>query len=166
MEPRAAEVVTPRTPSPTLASARTLARLLDDALPIPGTSFRVGIDPLLGLVPGLGDALAALLSAWLLVLAARMGAPFAVLSRMGIHVVFDLAVGLVPGAGDVLDFFWKSNRRNLKLLEDWQARPEAVARESAVRVAALLVPALLAAAAVAWGLWRLVAWAARTTGGA
>src|SRR5512138_1763127 len=120
MDPRAAAAVDPR-PPPALASARLLARLLDDAVPIPGTSFRVGIDPLLGLLPGLGDALSALLGGWLLVLAARLGAPAAVIGRMALGVGLDLLLGLVPGAGDLLDFLWKSNRRNLRLLEDWHA---------------------------------------------
>ncbi len=159
MEPRTAEVVDPRPPPPALAAARLLARLLDDAVAIPGTSFRVGIDPLLGLVPGLGDALAALLGGWLLVLASRLGAPRPLVARMGLNVALDLVIGLVPGAGDVLDFFWKSNRRNLQLLEDWRARPAAVARESAARVVGLTVLVLALAAAVGFALWRLVAWA-------
>ncbi len=160
MPPLEAEVVDPRPPPPALASARLLARLLDDAIAIPGTSFRIGIDPLLGLVPGLGDALAAALAGWLLVSAARLGAPRAVIARMGLNVAIDFLIGLVPGAGDLLDFFWKSNRRNLALLEEWRARPEAVARASAARVAARLVVALALAAAVGWALWRIVSWAA------
>lgn len=159
MKPHPAEVVDERPPPPALTSARLLARLLDDAIAIPGTSFRIGIDPLLGMLPGLGDALAAALAGWLLVLAARMGAPAVVLVRMGLHVAADFAIGLVPGAGDLLDFFWKSNRRNLQLLEDWHARPDAVARESAARVVPLLGLVLLVAAAVVYALWRLVSWA-------
>lgn len=160
MEPRSApEVVDVRPPPPALASARLIARLLDDAVPIPGTAYRIGIDPLLGLVPGLGDVLAAMLSGWLLLLGARLGAPRAVLARMGLNVAVDLLVGLVPGAGDLLDFFWKSNRRNLALLEDWRARPAAVERESAVRVLGLLLVVLALAAAVGFALWRLVGWA-------
>jgi hypothetical protein len=166
MDLRTVEAVPVPPPSPSLASARLLARLLDDAIAIPGTSFRVGIDPLLGLLPGLGDALAALLAGWLLVLGRRMGAPASVLARMGLNIAIDLLVGLVPGVGDLLDFFWKSNRHNVRLLEEWQARPEEVASESAVRVLGLLVVLLAVAAAVGYALVQLVSWASRMIGAA
>lgn len=109
-------------PDPRLEAARRLARLLDDAIPIPGTSYRIGIDPLLGLVPGLGDVLGALLSGWLLVLARRLGAPASVLARMGLNIAVDALVGAVPVAGDLFDAGWKANVRNLRLLEGWLER--------------------------------------------
>ncbi len=102
-----------------LAFARVLARLLDDAIPIPGTEWRIGIDPLLGLVPVLGDALGAVLSSWLVVVAVRRRAPFGVLARMGLNIAIDTVVGSVPVLGDAFDAGWKSNVRNLRLLEDW-----------------------------------------------
>ncbi len=105
-----------------LALARTLARLLDDAIAIPGTEWRIGIDPLLGLVPGIGDVLGAVLSGWLVVVAARLGAPRAVLARMGLNVAIDAAVGAVPILGDAFDAGWKANSRNLRLLEGWLER--------------------------------------------
>jgi hypothetical protein len=153
-----------RVPARHLEHARLLARLLDDAIPIPGTSYRIGLDPLLGLVPGLGDLLGALLSAWILVLASRLGAPRAVLVRMALNVAVDTVVGIVPGVGDVFDAAWKSNARNVALIEAWQAQPGRTERASAARVVGLVLLVLLLAAAVAYAGWHLVAWAARGIG--
>jgi hypothetical protein len=165
MKPRTGEVLPPEEPSPReLEHARLLARLLDDVIPIPGTPWRIGIDPLLGLVPGLGDLLGALLSSWLIVLAARMGAPRAVVTRMGLNVALETIVGIVPGLGDLFDAAWKANVRNLALLEAWQARPAATERASRARVAVLVALVLALAAAVVYGGWRLVEWAARGIG--
>ena len=100
-----------------LARARTLTRVLDSAARVPGTSFRFGLDPLLGLIPGLGDMTGAALSAYLVLLASRHGAPKAVIMRMLGNVAVDAAVGTVPVLGDLFDAGWKANTRNLALLE-------------------------------------------------
>lgn len=159
-------MVVDRPPPPReLEHARLLTRLLDDSIPIPGTSWRIGIDPLLGLVPGIGDLLGTLLSSWLIVVAARMGAPKAVVARMGINVALEMIVGIVPGLGDLFDAAWKANRRNLALLEGWQARPIATERASAARVVAIVLGLVALAAAVIYVGWQLVAWAVRGIGG-
>jgi hypothetical protein len=142
------EVLPPRDP-PALRSARLLARLLDEAIEIPGTGWRIGLDPLVGLVPGIGDALSAVLSAWIVLAGVRLGAPGSVIARMALNVAIDAIVGSVPIAGDLADFAWKANVRNVRLLETWLGRPAPTRRAS---VAVL--------AAVAWALWRIAAWAA------
>jgi hypothetical protein len=164
MEPRLGEVVPDRPPPYELEGARLLARLLDDAIPIPGTRWRIGIDPLLGLLPGVGDFVGALLSSWLIVVAARMGAPKAIVARMGLNVAVETIVGIVPGLGDLFDAAWKANRRNLALLEAWQARPVATERASLARVAAIVLGVLALAVAVVYGAWRLLAWAMQGSG--
>lgn len=164
MEPRIGEVVPDRPPPRALEQARLLARLLDDAIPIPGTSWRIGIDPLLGLVPGLGDVLGAVLSGWILLVAARLGAPRAVIARMALNVALETVVGIVPGLGDLFDAAWKSNARNVELLERWHARPAATERASVARVVAVLAGVAALAAAVAYAGWRLLAWAAGAIG--
>jgi hypothetical protein len=142
-----------------LARARTLARLLDDSIPIPGTGWRIGIDPLLGLVPGLGDLLGSLLSLWLLVLGARLGAPPAVLARMAVNVGVEALVGAVPVAGDLFDAGFKANVRNLRLLEAWRGEPVPTRRASRAAVAAIVLATLLVLAAVLFALWSLLSWA-------
>ena len=83
---------------------------------LPGTSFRFGIDAVLGLVPGVGDAIGAGLSAWLIIEAQRLGAPNILLARMAGNLMLDAAVGAVPLLGDVFDAAFKANLRNMRLL--------------------------------------------------
>lgn len=147
-----------------LDGARLLARLLDDSIPIPGTSYRIGIDPLLGLVPGVGDALAAILSTWLLVIGLRLGAPAAVLARMGLNIAIETLVGAIPIAGDLFDAGWKANIRNLRLLEGWLEQPGPTRRTSGALVAGILLVTLAAVAAMVLAIWQLGAWAFGTAG--
>jgi hypothetical protein len=115
------------------ASLRRVARVaywLDDRFRIPGTNRRVGLDGLIGLVPGVGDVGTTLIAAYILLEAARLGVPKAVLARMLANVGVDFAIGLVPLVGDLADLAWKANRRNAHLLRDHllSARAGAAAR--------------------------------------
>ena len=94
-----------------------LSELLDNAVTIPGTSYRVGIDPLLGLFPGMGDYLGAFLSGYIIYEAARLGASRPTLLRMVFNVILETIVGLIPALGDIFDVFWKANAKNVTLLE-------------------------------------------------
>lgn len=100
-----------------LRELRVLAKLLDEAVTIPGTSVRVGFDSLLGLVPGVGDVLTGLLSAYIVWQASKLGVPKRILLRMVLNVGVDVLVGTVPVAGDIFDVLWKANKKNLALLE-------------------------------------------------
>jgi hypothetical protein len=102
-----------------LAQARSLARLLDRAFRIPGTNITFGADAILGLIPGGGDIAGAVFSGWLILLGSRMGLPRHVLMRMVANVAIDTVGGSVPVLGDLFDVAWKSNTRNLKMLEQF-----------------------------------------------
>jgi hypothetical protein len=104
-------------PSDGLEGLRTLRRLLDEAFRVPGTQIRFGWDPILGLVPGAGDAVAALLASATIVQAYRLGVPRVILLRMLLNIGIDVVLGVMPGVGDVADVFWKATSRNLALLE-------------------------------------------------
>jgi hypothetical protein len=93
-----------------------LAHLLDDWFRIPGTSIRLGLDGLIGLIPGLGDLLAGLASCLLIVAAWIRGVPYVTLVRMAVNVGLEIAVGAVPLVGDVFIIAWKANRRNYALM--------------------------------------------------
>ena len=95
-----------------------LAYWLDDRFRIPGTRRRIGIDGLLGLIPGIGDTATALMASYIVLEAARLGVPKAMLGRMLANVGIDYAIGLVPLVGDLADLAWKANRRNARLLRD------------------------------------------------
>src|SRR5262247_2388303 len=100
-----------------LESLRALKRLLDEAFRIPGTDLRFGWDPLIGLLPWVGDALTALLGIGVIVEAQRRRAPKVVLLRMLFNIAIDLLIGAIPAVGDAFDFIWKSNAKNFDLLE-------------------------------------------------
>jgi hypothetical protein len=151
--------IRPAAPDPRLGRVRLLARLLDNQFPIPGTSYRVGIDPLLGLVPGIGDALGTILSTWVLITAARLGAPAAVLARMGVNIAVDSLAGLIPLVGDLFDAGYKANARNVRLLESWVQRPAPTRGASRALVAAIIVVVAVSATAVLFAGWKLFAWA-------
>lgn len=124
--------------------ARRLAWLLDDVIRIPGTNLRFGIDPLLGLLPGGGDLAGGVLSGYIILAAARAGAPPPVLVRMGANVVLDAVAGTIPLLGDLFDAGFKANRRNAALLDRYVVTPQPVERRTRV----VLVLVLLALAAV------------------
>jgi hypothetical protein len=130
-------------PGDPLARARTLARLLDSAARVPGTGIRFGADAVLGLVPGLGDVAGAALAGYLVLLAQRLGAPRAVVLRMLGNVAVDTIGGTVPLIGDMFDVAYKSNLRNLALLERAIERPTSTSRTSRIVVAATLLGLML-----------------------
>jgi hypothetical protein len=130
-----------------LARARVLTRLLDSAIRVPGTKVRLGLDPLIGLIPGIGDLAGAALSGHLVLLGARLGAPRTVLVRMLANVAIDTVGGMLPVLGDLFDVGWKANSRNLALLEQHLDQPVSTARASrALVLATVLALALLAVA--------------------
>lgn len=100
-----------------LQRLRTISQVMDNALPIPGTSYRVGIDPFLGLLPGAGDVAGTVVSAYIVLEAARFGLPRATLTRMLVNLLLDAVLGALPFVGDFFDATWKANSRNLALLE-------------------------------------------------
>lgn len=111
-------------PSASLKRLRQMSHLLDNAIAIPGTGIRFGLDPILGLLPGGGDVLTGFMSVYIVFEAARMGLPAPTLGRMGFNIVLDTLTGLVPVLGDVFDVAWKANSQNVALLEKHIANPE------------------------------------------
>lgn len=95
---------------------RLLSRLLGEQFRIPGTTYRVGLDGLLGFIPGIGDAAGALLSTYILYEAIRLGTPKALLFRMIANIGIDTVGGAIPVVGDIFDMAWKANKKNAALL--------------------------------------------------
>ncbi len=123
---------------------RQLSHLLDNAIALPGTDIRFGLDPILGLVGA--DVLTGLVSVYIVFEGARMGLPAATIGRMGFNIVLDTLTGLVPVLGDLFDVTWKANAQNVALLEKHLANPEP--SRAADRVFAFLVIAALLALVV------------------
>lgn len=138
--------------------AETLSRLLDSAFRIPGTPVRVGLDSLIGLIPGVGDAVGIVLGGWFLVEAVRVDAPAGVLTRMAGNVAIDALVGVVPVLGDAFDVAFKANLRNARLLEahldQLQGRSPQLARRWTGY--ALTAGVALGAGLALYGAWNLM----------
>ncbi len=114
-----------------------LARLLDSTFRIPGTQFRFGLDGLVGMIPGIGDAVGAIISSHILTQAAQMGAPKSLLIKMAFNIGIDAILGLVPVVGDIFDFVWKANLRNVQLLNDYLEQPQKTITHSRLFVGVL-----------------------------
>jgi hypothetical protein len=145
-----------------IATFRRWKYILDEAFRIPGTKFRFGWDPVIGLIPGLGDSITALASVFLLIQSFRLGIPNVIKARMILNVLIDVIVGAIPLIGDIFDFAWKSTSMNLSLLEkhastgakpgmaDWAF----VAATGAAGLMIIAIPILL----LFWVLHTLIAW--------
>jgi hypothetical protein len=149
----------PPGPDRNLDTLRRWAALLDHAFRVPGTSIRFGLDPILGLFPGIGDLATPILSVLILVHGARVRVPKVVLGRMVLNALIDFGVGAIPVLGDLFDFAWKSNDWNLALLER-HARPGVRATRGdwifvIGCIAVLLLAALVPLVLLAWLLRRV-----------
>jgi hypothetical protein len=134
---------------PRVKRLRTLARALDSAVGVPGTGLRVGLDPIIGLIPGFGDFASAAMSGYIVLSAIQLGAPRTVVMRMVGNVALDTLVGTVPLLGDLFDAGWKSNNRNVALLERHLEAPLTARKSSiALLIVVALVLVLIAAAGV------------------
>jgi len=100
-----------------LQRIRALGHLLDNAIEIPGTGYRIGLDPIIGLLPVGGDTVGLFLSAYIVLEAARLGVPKTSVGRMVLNLLIDFLVGSIPVLGDLFDVAWKANVQNLSLLE-------------------------------------------------
>ncbi len=126
---------------------RWLALVMDNFIRVPGTNIRFGLDPLLGLIPGLGDTASAFVSAAALIQAARRGIPRIILARMSVNVLLNEVIGIVPGIGDAFSFWFKSNARNYELLKRHAATGLQPSRGDWVFVGGILMLLFLVVAA-------------------
>src|SRR6266550_3812194 len=117
---------------------RWLALIMDEFLRFPGTKIRFGLDPIIGLLPGIGDVSSAIISAVALVHAARYGVPKILLARMAMNILINELVGIIPGLGDAFSFWFKSNVRNYELLRQYSAAPAGSRRGDWIFVLAVL----------------------------
>ncbi len=129
--------------SASLKRLRQISHVLDKAIGIPGSDIRIGLDPILGLLPGGGDVLTGLMSIYIVYEGAKMGLPAATLARMGFNIVLDTLSGTVPVLGDLFDVAWKANSQNVLLLEEHLANP-APSRAADRLFAGVVIVALLA----------------------
>lgn len=127
------------THAPRLKRMRQLTGLLDNAIAIPGTKRRVGLDPLLGLIPGGGDTLSAALSGYIIIEAAMMGLPRSALTRMVANIAIDTVVGAVPVFGDIYDAVAKANVRNMQIVESHLSAPQPSVKADRLFIGLLII---------------------------
>ena len=118
------DIARPQSRAERIARIEWLSTLLDTAIVVPGTNIRFGLDALIGLVPGIGDAVSTLLSLYIVREARALGAPRILIARMLANVALDGVVGAVPVAGDLFDVAFRANRRNVALLRQHLDRAE------------------------------------------
>ncbi len=138
-------------PGTRLEHLRRFASWLDEGIRLPGTGLRIGLDPILGLVPGFGDVAGACLALAILVEAGRRGVSRVTLIRIAGNIAFDALAGAVPLIGDVFDAVWKANLRNVALIERHIAGPTAARQADRLFVVVLSVSLLLFCVALVVG---------------
>ena len=142
-----------------LKSLDWLAWLLDSSIKIPGTTRTVGLDGIIGLIPGVGDIFASLLSGYIIIKALLMGIPNFVIGQMVVNMVIEGLVGVIPFFGDIFDFIFKSNRRNVKLIRSYLEEPKETAERSASSVIAFLAVLFFVFLLTIWSIFKVLGWA-------
>jgi hypothetical protein len=141
----------------TARELRRLAWLLDESIPLPG-GYRIGLDGIVGLIPGVGDAAGLAASSYILLRARRYGVPRVVMARMLGNVLLDFVVGAIPVLGDLFDFGFKANRRNIGLMQQYLVDERGMRRRSWAKVLVTVVTGLALILLVLFLVFRLVQW--------
>lgn len=145
--------------NPHLRRIELLSYLLDGCIKVPGTTIKVGLDPIIGLLPGVGDVVGGWASLYLVYLAARAGLPSMALIRMIGNVLVDVIIGAIPVFGDLFDFGWKVNLRNLALVDRYISRDPGLTSRSARDVSTMVVLLIASVAVGLVAILVLIVWA-------
>ena len=121
-----------------LIRLKLLSKRLDNNFTIPGTKAKIGLDPIIGAIPIIGDLIGALLSTYIMYSGIKMGVPRSVIAQMATNIALDFTIGSIPIIGDIFDIIWKSNKRNVKLIEEAM-----IAKEEGDKTNYLIIGALL-----------------------
>ncbi|MBD3317908.1 MAG: DUF4112 domain-containing protein [Chitinivibrionales bacterium] len=131
---------------------------MDSFIRIPGTRRRIGLDGIIGIIPGIGDTIGAAISSFIVITAALNGAPFWVLARMVQNLAVEWAVGLIPFAGDLFDFAWKANNKNVKLFSEAMRDPRSSSRKSAAYTIGMSLLVVVVLGALFFGVLLALRW--------
>lgn len=127
-----------------------LAWILDSSIPIPGTPWKIGLDGLIGLIPGIGDISAGVISSYIVFQALRLGVPPLVVARMALNILLESVLGVIPVVGDIFDFAFKANQRNVALMYEYVINPNKVKRRSLVLVLLIVLGLIGVLVAMVW----------------
>jgi len=140
------------------ARLKKLAWLLDNSITIPFLKVRIGLEGLLGLIPGIGDAVGSIISSYIVAEATRLRVPVTVLLHMSFNILLDFFIGLIPLVGDIFDFAWKANLRNVALLERYIDRPRETTKSSRITVAVVITGLVLLMVAMIYIGFAFLGW--------
>lgn len=160
MEPNVRIVFDPRkgkVAPPPMQNFERISRLLDSRFVIPGTNIRFGLDPLLSLLPVLGDLITLAVSAMLINTMREHGASRKVVVKMLLNAGLDTLIGAIPGVGTIFDVFYRANERNVKLLREHYYEGKHQGSGTGLLIAIVAI-AVLILAAVIFGIWKLIDW--------
>lgn len=147
-----------------VSTAELLAKVLDTTVKIPGTPFYLGLDPLLGLIPGIGDVIANLIGTVILGLGARLQVPQIVITRMAVNLLINGTIGAIPVFGDLFSVWFRSHARNAVLLRETAIRPYRRTHVNWLYVAGIIggvaLVLILAIALMLWVVWNVWAYVA------
>ena len=146
-----------RTTHPNLRWVESVARLMDDKFRVPGTNFRFGLDPIMNLIPFLGDLGGFAVSAGLLLTMAKHGASRRLLILMSINIFLDATIGAIPLLGQVFDFYFKANTRNLRLLNEHYQEGKHRGSGTGIIIFVIFILLILFALLI-YGLWVTGKW--------
>ncbi|TXH68672.1 MAG: DUF4112 domain-containing protein [Thiothrix sp.] len=141
---------------PVIKKLDKLAWLLDNSIKIPGTSWKIGLDGILGLIPGIGDLAAGSLSTYILYQAVKMKVPKAVLARMTLNILLESVIGVIPVLGDLFDFMFKANQRNVDLMRKYVLNPKDTTQRSTIAVVGVIAALFIVMGLMVWGMFALV----------
>lgn len=141
----------------TASAHRQFAELLDSKFRIPNTDIRFGIDPIIGLIPGVGDWIGGLASLYFLVYASMLSAKTSVQLRMLMNILLDIIIGAIPLLGEIFDVGWKANLKNAELLQKLEENPEETERQSIIVVWSVCIISIVMVFALLYAIgWLLV----------
>ncbi|MBX5462754.1 MAG: DUF4112 domain-containing protein [Steroidobacteraceae bacterium] len=150
MNPRSPYSPPPATAPEGLRRYAVLAYLFDQIFRVPGTSWRFGLDAIIGLVPGAGDIITGVIGTYGVIIARQLGAPLSVQARMLLNLTIDTVIGAIPLLGDLFDFAFKAHVRNRELLERWLATPHRTQRTSALLLVAFILAMTVLVVGAVW----------------
>jgi len=142
--------------------AKFLAKWLDDFLRIPGTDFKIGLDPIISLIPGVGSSVASGGGLIILIEAVRSGVTLPVLLRMALNMIINTLFDFIPGLGPIASAFFKSNSRNLSLLQSWQTGNREAVRRSTFAMFLCIGGFFALLISLLFALWFFYIWLLRT----
>ncbi|WP_411728057.1 DUF4112 domain-containing protein [Methyloglobulus sp.] len=134
------------------------AWLLDNSIRIPGTSIKMGLDSLIGLIPGIGDITGGALSSYILLQAVNTGVSPIVIARMAVNIVLDTLIGMIPLVGDIFDISFKANLRNIELMTSYFNSPQEAVKRNTISIVIISISLISALVIIVWITIKIFVW--------